>query len=192
LIIVGIIFLLFCVFGVFALFGGNISILIAALPVELTTILGAGVASIFIANDWATVRLLFKAILKLGKRPKWEKDDFISTIILVMGLLREFRVKGPKSIESDIENPFESQKFLNYPKLLADTGLVTFICDSLRLMVASTGTLDPYGVDEMMQAALKKQSERAMRPVNIVQSLSNALPALGIVACVLGSELINH
>jgi len=56
----------------------------------------------------------------------------------------------------------------------------------LRLVVVSSGTLDPRAVEDVMDNAIKTHSHHSIAPVNSLQTLADALPALGIVAAVLG------
>jgi chemotaxis protein MotA len=96
------------------------------------------------------------------------------------------RTEGPVAVEPHIEDPQTSSIFAEYPKLLKDKTLVHLICDTLRLVVVSSGTLNPHAVEEVMDNAIKTHHHDAMRPVNALQNLADALPALGIVAAVLG------
>src|SRR3546814_10399487 len=64
--------------------------------------------------------------------------------------------------------------------------LVHLVCDTLRLVVVSSGTLDPHAVEEVMDNALKSHRHHTIKPADGLQSLADALPALGIVAAVLG------
>src|SRR5690606_21444002 len=72
------------------------------------------------------------------------------------------------------------------PKLLKDKTLVHLITDTLRLVVVSSGSLDPHAVEDVMDNSLKTHHHDAVRPADTLQSLADALPALGIVAAVLG------
>jgi len=67
-----------------------------------------------------------------------------------------------------------------------DKTLIHLICDTLRLVVISSGTLDPHAVEEVMDNALKTHHHEAIKPADNLQGLADALPALGIVAAVLG------
>jgi len=120
------------------------------------------------------------------KGPKYKKQDYLDCILLVSTLMKMMRTEGPVAVEPHIEDPKNSAIFQQYPKLLKDDTLVHLICDTLRLVVVSSGTLDPHAVEEVMDNALKSHSHHSMKPAEGLQSLADALPALGIVAAVLG------
>ncbi|MGB5723672.1 MAG: MotA/TolQ/ExbB proton channel family protein, partial [Parasphingorhabdus sp.] len=50
----------------------------------------------------------------------------------------------------------------------------------------SSGTLDPYAVEDVMDQSIKTHHHEAIGPADNLQNLADALPALGIVAAVLG------
>jgi chemotaxis protein MotA len=100
--------------------------------------------------------------------------------------MKTLRVEGPVALEPHIEDPKTSSIFAEYPRLLKDSTLVHLICDTLRLVVVSSGTLDPHAVEEVMDNSLKTHHHEAIRPADNLQTLADALPALGIVAAVLG------
>ena len=120
------------------------------------------------------------------KGPKYKKKDFLDAIFLVSSLMKMLRTEGPVALEPHIEDPKSSSVFAEYPKLLKDTTLVHMIADTLRLVVVSSDTLDPHAVEEVMDNGLKTHHHDAINPADQLQSLADALPALGIVAAVLG------
>jgi chemotaxis protein MotA len=69
---------------------------------------------------------------------------------------------------------------------MKDTTLIALICDTLRLVVVSSGNLDPHAVEDVMDHAIKTHHHEAIGPADNLQNLADALPALGIVAAVLG------
>src|SRR6185437_2479403 len=101
-------------------------------------------------------------------------------------LMKMLRTDGPVALEPHIEDPGSSPLFGEYPKLLKDSTLIHLITDTLRLVVVSSGTLDPHAVEEVMDNSLKTHHHDAIRPADMLQTLADALPALGIVAAVLG------
>jgi chemotaxis protein MotA len=96
------------------------------------------------------------------------------------------RTEGPVALEPHIEDPKSSSVFAQYPKLLKDSTLIHLITDTLRLVVISSGNLDPHAVEDVMDNGLKTHHHDAIRPADMLQNLADALPALGIVAAVLG------
>jgi len=184
--VVGIVVLILLVFGGFALTGGNLGPVMHALPHEMLIIGGAALGSLIIGNSGADLKALGGGLGKVFKGPKYKKQDYLDCILLVSTLMKMMRTEGPVAVEPHIEDPKSSTIFQQYPKLLEDDTLVHLICDTLRLVVVSSGTLDPHAVEEVMDNALKSHHHHSMKPAEGLQSLADALPALGIVAAVLG------
>jgi chemotaxis protein MotA len=183
---VGMVILLVMVFGGFIISGGSIGVILHALPIEMLVIGGAAVGATVTGNSGADLKALGGGLAKAFKGPKYKKQDFLDVIFLVSKLMKMLRTDGPVAVEPHIEDPKSSAIFAEYPKLLKDETLVHLICDTLRLVVVSSGTLDPRAVEDVMDNAIKTHSHHSIAPVNSLQTLADALPALGIVAAVLG------
>ncbi len=183
---IGLVVLITLVFGGFALTGGHLEPVLEALPHEMLIIGGAALGALIIANSGRDLKGLCGGVAKIFKGPKWKKQDYIDTIFLVSSLMKMLRVEGPVAVEPHIEDPRSSAIFAEYPRLLADEALVHLIADTLRLVVISSGSLDPHAVEDVMDQAIKTHHHEAIRPADILQNLADALPALGIVAAVLG------
>ena len=179
---IGIVVLILLVFGGFALAGGNLAPVMAALPHEMLIIGGAAVGSLIIGNSGKELKALAGGLGKVFKGPTYQKADYLDCILLVSTLMKMMRTEGPVAVEPHIEDPANSPVFQQYPKLLKDETLVHLICDTLRLVVVSSGTLDPHAVEEVMDNAVKNHHHHAIKPADGLQSLADALPALGIVA----------
>ncbi|WP_137869587.1 flagellar motor stator protein MotA [Sphingopyxis sp. 2PD] len=183
---IGIVVLILLVFGGFALTGGNLGPVMHALPHEMLIIGGAAIGSLIIGNSGADLKALGGGLAKVFKGPQYKKQDYLDCILLVSTLMKMMRTEGPVAVEPHIEDPKNSALFQQYPKLLKDDTLIHLICDTLRLVVVSSGTLDPHAVEDVMDAALKNHHHHAIKPADGLQNLADALPALGIVAAVLG------
>ena len=183
---VGIIVVIVMVFGGFLVSGGNIGIIAHALPIEMTIIGGAAIGATIAGNSMRELKALMGGLAKVFKGPTYAKQDYLDTIFLVSKLMKMLRTDGPVAVEPHIEDPKSSVIFADYPRLLKDDTLIHLICDTLRLVVVSSGTLDPRAVEEVMDNAIKTHHHDAVRPANSLQTLADALPALGIVAAVLG------
>ena len=183
---IGIVVLILLVFGGLALTGGNLGPVMHALPHEMLIIGGAAIGSLIIGNSGADLKALGGGLAKVFKGPQYKKQDYLDCILLVSTLMKMMRTEGPVAVEPHIEDPKNSALFQQYPKLLKDDTLIHLICDTLRLVVVSSGTLDPNAVEDVMDAALKNHHHHAIKPADGLQNLADALPALGIVAAVLG------
>jgi chemotaxis protein MotA len=184
--IVGIIVLLVMVFGGFAITGGNLGPVMHALPHEMLIIGGACLGALIIGNSVNDLKALGGGLGKVFKGPRYAKQDYLDCIFLVSKLMKMFRTDGPVALEPHIESPNESALFSEYPKLLKDQTLIHLIADTLRLVVVSSGTLDPHAVEDVMDNSIKTHHHHAEKPAEGLQGLADALPALGIVAAVLG------
>ncbi|HKX87833.1 MAG TPA: flagellar motor stator protein MotA [Sphingopyxis sp.] len=183
---VGIVVVIVMVFGGYLISGGNMGVILHALPLEMLIIGGAAVGATIAGNSLRELKALGGGFAKVFKGPKYTKQDFLDTIFLVSKLTKMLRTDGPVAVEPHIEDPHSSAIFADYPRLLKDEALVNLICDTLRLVVVSSGSLDPHAVEEVMDNAIKTHHHDAIRPANSLQTLADALPALGIVAAVLG------
>lgn len=184
--IIGIIVLLVMVFGGFALTGGNLGPVMHALPHEMLIIGGACMGALIIGNSVKELKALGGGLAKVFKGPMYNKQDYLDCIFLLSKLMKMLKAEGPVAVEPHIEDPASSAIFSEYPKLLKDQTLVHLICDTLRLVVVSSGTLDPHAVEEVMDNAIKNHHHHCIKPAEGLQGLADALPALGIVAAVLG------
>ena len=183
---IGLVVLIVMVFGGFAFTGGDLGPVLHALPHEMLIIGGAAVGALIIGNSGSDLKALGGGLAKVFKGAKYKKQDFLDCIFLVSKLMKTLRVEGPVALEPHIEDPSTSTIFTEYPKLMKDKTLIHLISDTLRLVVISSGTLDPHAVEEVMDNSLKAHHHEAINPADNLQGLADALPALGIVAAVLG------
>ena len=183
---IGLVVLIGMVFGGFAITGGHLEPVMEAIPHEMLIIGGAAIGALIAGNSMKELKQLLGGFGKVFKGPKYAKKDYLETIFLVSSLMKMLRTEGPVALEPHIEDPKSSSIFGQYPKLLKDSTLIHLITDTLRLVVISSGTLDPHAVEDVMDNALKTHHHDDIRPADTLQSLADALPALGIVAAVLG------
>ena len=184
--VIGLVVLLVMVFGGFAITGGDLEPVLHAVPHEMMIIGGAAVGAVIAGNSMKELKSLGGGVGKVFKGPRFKKQDFLDTIFLVSSLMKMLRTEGPVALEPHIEDPQASSLFAEYPRLLKDSALIHLITDTLRLVVISSGTLDPHAVEDVMDNAIKTHHHDAIRPADMLQNLADALPALGIVAAVLG------
>jgi len=121
---------------------------------------------------------------KIFGGPKWKSSDYRDLLSLLFLLTKTMKSKGVIALESHIENPHDSTLFSRYPKIMKDHFATDFICDTLRMMTMNLE--DPHQVEDAMEKQLEKHHHEALHPAHAIQSLADALPALGIVAAVLG------
>ena len=183
IVIIGIILIFAMVFGGYAAAGGKLGIIIKALPFEMIIICGAAAGAFAISNDMAAIKHTLKDLGKVFKGPKWKPNDYRDLLCLLFELIRLAR-QNPVAIEEHIEAPENSSIFGKYPKLLADHEAMEMICDTMRS--ASMNYDDPHQVEEVLEKQLEAHYHHAMHSSHAMQAVADALPALGIVAAVLG------
>jgi len=181
--IVGVICVFAMVFGGYLAAGGKMGIILKSLPYEMTMIGGAAIGAFAISNDMASIKHTIKDIGKVFKGPKWKPEDYRDLLCLLFELLRLAR-QNPVGLEEHIENPQESSIFAGYPKILADRESVELMCDTMRS--ASMNYDDPHQVEEVLEKRMEANLHHAMHSSHALQTMADGLPALGIVAAVLG------
>ena len=184
--VIGIVVLLVMVFGGFAFTGGALGPVLEAIPHEMLIIGGAAAGALIIGNSGKELKALGGGLGKVFKGPKYKKQDYLDVIFLVSKLMKMLRTEGPIALEPHVEDPKSSALFAEYPRLLADHTLINLIADTLRLVVVSSGTLDVHAVEDVMDNMIKTHHHEVEGPHGTMASLADALPALGIVAAVLG------
>ena len=182
--IIGIVLLFGLVFGSYIMSGGNMGVIIEAAPHELMAILGAGVASFLISNSMTVIKGCAGGMGKIFGGPKWKASDYRDLLSLLFLLTKTMKSKGVIALESHIENPHDSTIFSRYPKIMKDHFATDFICDTLRMMTMNLE--DPHQVEDAMEKQLEKHHHEALMPSHALSQVADGLPALGIVAAVLG------
>ncbi|MFZ1661815.1 MAG: motility-associated protein, partial [Paracoccaceae bacterium] len=180
---VGIAVIFIMVFGGYVLHGGNLEIVLEAAPWEMIMIGGAAVGAFILANDMASVKQTVKDIKKVFKGPHWKADDYRDLLCLLFELIRLARA-NPVGLEEQIETPASSAIFGKYPKIQHNHESVDLICDTMRS--ASMNYDDPHQVEEVLEKQLDASLHHALHSSHALQSIADGLPALGIVAAVLG------
>jgi chemotaxis protein MotA len=184
LVIGGLVFLLICVFGSYLTSGGSIEPLIEAIPFEMWTIGGAALGTFAMANSMTGVKHTLHGFGKIMKGGAFKKSDYMDLLCLLFFLVRLASTKGAMALEPHIEKPDDSTAFQKFPKILANHHASTIICDYLRMVGMNAD--DPNQIEDVMARELKKNLNEEMHPAHALQTIADALPALGIVAAVLG------
>ncbi|MDG6094313.1 flagellar motor stator protein MotA [Acetobacter sp. AN02] len=184
LVIGGFGFLLVCVFGCFVASGGAIGPLIISMPFELITILGAGIGTFLMANSKDDLKHVGGAFKTALKGPEFSKSDYTDLLCLLFFLSRLCQTQGATALEPHVETPMESPAFAAYPKIRDNERVRSLICDYFRMV--SMNADDAFQMDEVMSRELRKNLHEDLHIAHGLQSLADGLPALGIVAAVLG------
>ncbi|WP_017736835.1 flagellar motor stator protein MotA [Pseudomonas sp. CBZ-4] len=182
LIVSGLIAVLLSVFGGFVLSGGSLGPLYQ--PMELLMIGGAGVGAFIAANNGKAIRATFGAIARFKRSTRYDKRLYLELMAMMYGLLSKARREGMLSLERDIEDPAQSAVFAPYPRLVSDPLIILFLTDYLRLLVSSA--MQAHELDELMLHEIEAFEHESSLPSDALYKVSDALPAFGIVAAVMG------
>lgn len=181
--IIGIILVFVMVFGGYILAGGKMGIILKALPFEMMIIGGAAVGTFLISNSGSEVKHAMKDLGKVFKGPKWKPEDFRDLLCLLFELIKLAK-QNPVEVEQHIEDPENSTIFTKYEKILQDKEAINLICDTLRS--ASMNYDDPHQVEEVLEKRIEANLHHAQHSAHALQTMADGLPALGIVAAVMG------
>jgi chemotaxis protein MotA len=180
--IIGIVVALGCMMGGFAAAGGHLAVIWQ--PYEMIIILGSALGTFIVANPMSTIKDTGRAVLEAikGKGPKGR--DYLDLLGILYSLMRELRGNARNEVEGHIDNPQESELFKKYPKVLADRDMTAFICDYCRLIII--GNARTHEIESLMDEEIHTIMRDKLKPYQALQSVADGLPALGIVAAVLG------
>ena len=180
--ILGLLVVLGSLLGGFAAMGGHLEVLWQ--PWEYVIICGTSLGTFFIANPFALVKDTGAAMKEalLGKAPK--QKTYLDLLGVLYGLMREQRTKSRSVVEAHVDNPEESEIFKAFPDIMKDKALTTFICDYFRLIIM--GNARPHEIESLMDEEINTLVREKLKPYYALQSVADGLPAIGIIAAVLG------
>ncbi len=183
IVIIGIVVIFVMVFGGYMAAGGKLGIILHSLPFEMMMIVGAATGAFLIGNEMSAIRHTVRDMARVFKGPKWKPEDYRDLLCLLFELIRLAR-QNPVAIEEHIEDPTQSAIFGRYPRILADGEAISLISDTMR--AASMNYDDPHQVEEVLDKRMEAHMHRALHSSHALQTMADGLPALGIVAAVLG------
>ena len=182
--LLGLVMVFGLVFGGFMLSGGNMDIVLHALPYEGMMIGGASLGAFVIANSFSVVKSSLGGVVRVIKGPRWKAADYNDLLALMFELARLYKTKGIVAMDEHIENPEASPIFQRYPKLMKDHFVTDLIADSFRMM--SMQFDDRFQMEDVLNRKIKKHHHESLVSASAIQSMADGLPAIGIVAAVLG------
>ncbi|PCH66589.1 MAG: flagellar motor stator protein MotA [Rhodobacteraceae bacterium] len=183
-IIIGFIMVISMVFGGYVLAGGDMGVIFYSLPFEGMIIGGAAVGSFIAANSFGDLVTTGKSLVKTFKGPKWKEKDYIDLLNVMYTLSKIYQQNGILALDEHIENPQDSAIFSQFPKLQKDHFALDLITDSFRMLALQFD--DPFQNEDVINRKMKKHHHEAMKPAHGLTTVADALPAIGIVAAVLG------
>jgi chemotaxis protein MotA len=181
-VIIGIVVVFACVLGGYVAMGGKLGVLWQ--PFEAVIIVGAAIGAFIIGNPKAVIGRTAKSFGHAMKGPRHDKETYVELLSLIYQVFKLAKSKGMLALESHIENPDDSDLFSQFPTFLNDHHFVTFMCDYLRMI--SLGTENPHEIESLMDEEIETHHHELAQVSGAVQSMADGMPALGIVAAVLG------
>ncbi len=164
---------------------GHFSVLFQ--PAELLIIGGAALGAFIISSPKKVISLTFKAVSKIFGGHETDKHAYVELLLLLNEIFFKVKREGFLAIEADIDHPDESEVFKKFPTVASSVSTVNFICDNFRTIISSNMT--PHELENLMEIDMAAQEHDAMIPSAALTKVSDGLPALGIVAAVLGIVL---
>jgi chemotaxis protein MotA len=171
-------------FGGYTLLGGKLDIILLVLPFEAMIILGSALGAFIAGNTMHVVKETVKGLKCLVKPEAHTKESYLELLSVLYMLFKLARTKGWLSLETHIEEPEESELFKQFPDFYENKHAVTFLCDYLRII--SLGNENPHEIEALMDEEIETLTHEKMHPSHSVQTMADGIPALGIVAAVLG------
>jgi chemotaxis protein MotA len=162
--------------------GGHLEVLFQ--PFEFIIIFGAAIGAFIISNPMPVVISTLRSFGALLKGSKFNKASYVELLSLLYATFRMAKTKGDLALESHVDNPKESALFQAYPGFAKNHEALEFFCDNLRLL--TLGTCNPHELEAVMDAELEAQRSQGHAVAAALQAVADGMPALGIVAAVLG------
>jgi chemotaxis protein MotA len=159
-------------------------LILNAMPGEFVIIFGCAIAAFLTANSSDTIKSTMSYFSALTKPSAYSKEDYIEMLCMIFSVFKLARTKGWLALEQHIENAHESTLFAQFPKFQHNHHALVFLCDYLRII--SLGKENPHELGDLMDMEIETIETHEGHPGHAVQTMADGIPALGIVAAVLG------
>jgi chemotaxis protein MotA len=180
--VIGLVLTIGSIIGGYLAGGGHLYVLWQ--PYEFIIILGSAIGSFFVANPMKVVKDTGVGILEAIKESTPKPQEYLDLLALLYSLMRELRSKSRTEMEAHVDNPEESALFQAYPNILKNHYLTHFICDYVRLIII--GNARSHEIESLMDEEIQTIGRDKQKVYFAMVGVSEGLPALGIVAAVLG------
>lgn len=180
--IIGSVVVIASVIGGYVLNDGHLVVLFQ--PFEVLIIVGAAVGAFVTSNRKPVLTGAGAAVAALLKAERYDKDSYLELLSMLYSIFKLAKTKGALALEQHVENPSESALFQRFPKFYADHHALVFVCDYLRLL--TLGTDNHHEMETLMDEDIETHHQEHAAIVGAMNAMADGLPALGIVAAVLG------
>jgi chemotaxis protein MotA len=168
--------------GGFIAMGGRIGVIWQ--PFEFIIIGGIALGAFIMGNPMSTIRDAARGSIEALTNKVPKRKDFLGLLSLLFALMRDLRSRPRNEVEAHIDNPQESPLFQHFPTILKDKELTQFVCDYVRLIII--GNARSHEIEGLMEQEISTLRKHKLKPCGAMSTISEALPALGICAAVLG------
>ncbi len=180
--IIGMVLTIGSIIGGYVASGGHLYVLWQ--PYEFVIILGSAIGAFFVANPMKVVKDTGVGIMEAIKEAVPKKQEYLDLLSLLYSLMRELRTKSKTEMETHVDNPDESAIFQAFPLILKNHYLTHFVCDYVRLIVI--GNARSFEIESLMDEEIQTIGRDKQKVYFAMVGVAEGLPALGIVAAVLG------
>jgi len=146
--------------------------------------MGAATGTYIVANPWRIDADTGLAIIEALTNAVPKQRQYLEVLGLLYALMREMRSKPRNEVEVHIDNPADSAIFKAFPYVHANQSLTHFICDYFRLILV--GNARTHEIESLMDEEIHTVAHARLKPYTSMMVVAEALPALGIIAAVLG------
>jgi chemotaxis protein MotA len=182
LIIVGAIIVFAATLGGFMLEGGK-PILLLQIS-EFIVIGGICIGVVVIASPAHVLKEVLHKTLGALKGKAEGKKEYNELLKLLYEIFMVGRRSGLIALEEHVMDPKSSSIFKKYPSVLNHHERMEFLCNGLKPVI--DGKIKPDQLSDLMEAELDAKAVEAEHPLHVLQLVADSLPAIGIVAAVLG------
>ena len=158
-VIIGWVVAMGCIFGAYIVHGGNMGVIIHALPTEMMAILGGAIGAFVVNNQPKVLKATLGGLGGVFKGSKYTKARYMELLALLYDILQKARKEGLMSIEKDVEEPHSSALFQKYANVGNDHHVVEFVTDYLRMMVS--GNLNAHEIESLMDSEIDTTTTRS-------------------------------
>lgn len=181
---VGFLVVLGSTFGGYMIMGGKLKPIVAVAPFEGLIIMGSAIGAFIVANSMETIKHTLHDFNALVKPEAHDKESYMDLLSMLFMIFKLARTKGWLALESHIENPEDSDLFNQFPSFTSNHHTLLFLCDYLRII--SLGNENPFEIEALLDEELNTYETEQMHSSHAIQTMADGIPALGIVAAVLG------
>jgi chemotaxis protein MotA len=181
-IILGLVITLGSLLGGFVAMGGHVHVIWQ--PWEYVIICGSALGTFVVANPMKVIKDTGVGMLEAFKNATPTKREYLDVLGILYVLMRELRSKPRNEVEGHFDDPDNSPIFQKFPTVAKDTALTTFICDYCRLIII--GNARTHEIESLMDEEIQTIKSDKLKAYHSMVTISEAFPALGIVAAVLG------